>query len=166
MPIHCNHATWEAIDQILSHYLEDERKDFEASDITNREGHIYAALTTMQKWAVSAQETEERGFNGWSNYETWAVALWMDNNEADYRQLRYLARRIYRDARIQHRKGQCDDPIVQTARIEIAKCLEHRVYEETIHSIQCLTMDLLNSSLDKIDWQELAESLLDEFAHQ
>jgi hypothetical protein len=23
---------------------------------------------------------ETKGYNGWSNYETWAFALWMDND--------------------------------------------------------------------------------------
>ena len=160
------HTRWDAIDRILSHYLEDERIDFEATAVTEREGHIYTALAILKRWEAFAQESEKRGFNGWSNYETWAVALWMDNNEGDYRQLRYLARRVYRDARIQHRKGESDTPILETARIEIATCLQDKVYEETIHGIQCLTMDLLNSSLDQVDWHELAQSLLDEFVHE
>jgi hypothetical protein len=28
--------------------------------------------------------TTENKYNGWSNYETWNVALWMDNDEGNY----------------------------------------------------------------------------------
>ncbi len=28
--------------------------------------------------------SDEKGYNGWSNYETWNVKLWMDNDEGSY----------------------------------------------------------------------------------
>ena len=27
---------------------------------------------------------QERGYNGWTNYETWAVALWIGNEPGSY----------------------------------------------------------------------------------
>jgi hypothetical protein len=38
--------------------------------------------------------SEEKGYNGWTNYETWNVALWIGNDEGLYhiaRAVRYQA---------------------------------------------------------------------------
>ncbi len=31
-----------------------------------------------------ADTTKEDRYNGWTNYETWAVSLWIDNDHATY----------------------------------------------------------------------------------
>ena len=35
-----------------------------------------------------------RGYNGWPNYETWAVALWLGNEEVSYRFWMAVARGV------------------------------------------------------------------------
>ena len=35
---------------------------------------------------------EERKYNGWTNYETWATALWLDNERESYDYWREQAR--------------------------------------------------------------------------
>lgn len=34
--------------------------------------------------------SESTGYNGWSNYETWLVALWLNNDQASYNALEAL----------------------------------------------------------------------------
>jgi hypothetical protein len=34
----------------------------------------------------------DKRYNGWTNYETWNVALWLDNDEALYTDKRHLLR--------------------------------------------------------------------------
>lgn len=31
--------------------------------------------------------SETTGYNGWSNYETWLVSLWLNNDQASYNAL-------------------------------------------------------------------------------
>jgi hypothetical protein len=39
------------------------------------------------------------GYNGWTNYETWCVSLWIDNEEPSYRHWQAVAQECYDDAR-------------------------------------------------------------------
>ena len=42
---------------------------------------------------------QKQGYNGWPNYETWNVMLWMDNEEPAYRYYRNCAYQLRRDGR-------------------------------------------------------------------
>jgi hypothetical protein len=41
-------------------------------------------------------------YNGWANYETWAVALWIDNEEGTQRQALSMARVARREGAMHH----------------------------------------------------------------
>ena len=43
------------------------------------------------------QEIEDTTYNGWMNYETWNVALWIGNDEGLYNEARRLRHRGYTD---------------------------------------------------------------------
>jgi hypothetical protein len=48
---------------------------------------------------VSSTAAEARpGYQGWRNYETWAVALWIDNEITNFHYWREIARNCQRDA--------------------------------------------------------------------
>tara|TARA_B100000214_G_scaffold181931_1_gene131220 strand:+ start:229 stop:513 length:285 start_codon:yes stop_codon:yes gene_type:complete len=34
---------------------------------------------------LGGDKTMSQDYNGWTNYETWNVALWMDNDETEYK---------------------------------------------------------------------------------
>ena len=81
-------------------------------------------------------------YNGWSNYETWAAKLWMDNEEGGYRYWQSEARRA-RDA--SSLAAQLKD--------------EH---EEALPDVSGLAGDLLWAAFGEIDWYEIAESLIED----
>src|SRR4051812_45468653 len=37
-------------------------------------------------------------YNGWANYETWAVALWLDNEQSSYERVREMAEDAWHNA--------------------------------------------------------------------
>ncbi len=87
----------------------------------------------------------DRGYNGWSNYETWAVSLWL---EQDPSLTQEIVDRVQED----------DDERAS----EVAQQLKSRISENNPLSGNSLYSDLLNASLSEVNWQEIAEILLDE----
>ena len=92
-------------------------------------------------------------YNGWKNYETWCVSLWIDNEEASYRHYRLQAREIQR----------AHEPEDQAR--ELAGLLKAET-EEAASNLGgvpgTVFADLIQSSLDNVDWEEIAQSILDE----
>jgi len=72
------------------------------------------------------------GYNGWTNYETWNINLWIDNEEP-----------LYRD------KMRFIRSTALTAKRVEAYCRE--VYPEG-------TPDMDPGDMDKVDWEELTEA--------
>jgi hypothetical protein len=93
-------------------------------------------------------------YNGWSNYETWAVKLWLDNDEGTYNYWSDRAKEIIRDPRLSEYLT-----IEQTARQDLADELK-REHEENAPEVSGVFSDLLNAALSEVEWSEIAESML------
>ena len=91
-------------------------------------------------------------YQGWQNYETWATALWIDNEQNSYQH------RCHLTDIAQEEDLEKDKRIVSLANslkewIESANPLAESAN---------LFSDLLQSALSEIDWQEIAENFLAE----
>lgn len=93
----------------------------------------------------------KQGYNGWTNYETWCVALWMDNEESSYRYWRKVVLEVYE---LTNRESE-------PAKIRFAQRLkdEHEDKSPLIDSANVYT-DLLNAALSEVNWYEIAENLI------
>lgn len=49
---------------------------------------------TMTTDTVVTQSKKDQTYNGWPNYQTWNVMLWLDNDEGMYLYYRGMARRM------------------------------------------------------------------------
>jgi hypothetical protein len=96
-------------------------------------------------------------YNGWKNYETWCVSLWLDNDQGNY----YAVRELLNDDD-PHEPG---DPAPDLAgRIE--------AFVDDLAEMTCpgsregasFVSDLLGAALSEVDWDEIAENLLSETA--
>jgi hypothetical protein len=76
-------------------------------------------------------------FNGWRNYPTWAVHLWLTNDEATYSAAVWEARRGVHALR---------------------EFVEELVLDEGPAS---LASDLLGWALGEVDWESVAAALLE-----
>ncbi len=89
----------------------------------------------------------EEGYNGWANYETWAMALWIDNDEGTY----LASREIARDAA----KGPHPT-------LKASEALSAWMYEAMPNIRASVWSDLLSASWARVDWYEIAENFLEE----
>jgi hypothetical protein len=86
-------------------------------------------------------------YNGWYNYETWLVNLWLTNDEGSYEWLRELC-------------GESDEyTLSHTLKDEVTS--EHMMPALGDCSIQA---DLLGAALSEVNWYELAEHYVADYA--
>ena len=97
-------------------------------------------------------------YNGWRNYETWNVALWIDNEQSTYSEAREMVREAYDDTD----EDQTHEERLEEARHGLAKRLEEWVDEMKPDLGASMFSDMLNAALSEVDWQEIAENWLSE----
>lgn len=99
-------------------------------------------------------------YNGWRNYETWAVKLWIDNEEETVNYWRQAAIDAWTDAdadaTFTHR---------ERARFILADRLKAE-HEEAVPELTGVWTDLLNAAMSEVGWDEIAESMIDGIARE
>lgn len=96
-------------------------------------------------------------YNGWSNYETWCVNLWLSNEEDSYNDLRNMADDVLQDV---------DDPAAfVSAMADRIKNYVEELAEATVPDLFAsgtLVLDLYNAAVSDVDWYDIARSAIDE----
>ncbi|MEA1997712.1 MAG: hypothetical protein U9N61_00090 [Euryarchaeota archaeon] len=93
---------------------------------------------------------EEEGYNGWTNYETWDVALWINNDQGTQEHFHELTREVIKES----------DKDTQIA--ELAEVLQDQIDEDAPELEASMYSDLLTSAISTVDYYELAESLIND----
>ena len=105
--------------------------------------------------------SEDKRYNGWANYETWNVALWIDNDQGSYSQRCEMAQDAWDNAVTpSYMKSQTRE---DAAKYDLSKALQEWIEEmNPLASDASLFSDLLNAALSEVDWYEIAEHFLDD----
>ena len=114
----------------------------------------------MTKQATVKKET---GYNGWTNYETWAVSLWISNEQSSQEYWHEQARSVFERCADKRPNALMD--AASNRRSMLASMLkdEHESgAEEFMGNQSSVFADLMNAALGSVDWYEVAQSLLDE----
>lgn len=107
---------------------------------------------------MATETDKDTRYNGWTNYETWAVNLWITNDQGSYDYATELAETAWEDA-------EDHGPVFtrpELARIRLADALKEWT-EEAMYDWEgptCMFTDLLHSAFSVVDWFELADTQL------
>lgn len=122
------------------------------------------------KEGESCKECGQRStrYNGWRSYETWAVKLWLDNEEPSYDYWREQAREALQQA-AEMKPLYASQTKEDRARSALADYLkeEHEERAEELglyHERMGVFGDLFRAAESEVDWYEIAGSMLDEIA--
>lgn len=94
----------------------------------------------------------EHRYNGWTNYETWCVALWMDSEEGTQEYFREMAEGY---------GAQSEEGSVS----RFADALKDH-HEELLPDLQGFVADLLNAAMSEVNWYEIAGNLMTEIENE
>ena len=89
-------------------------------------------------------------YDGWNNYETWAVKLWLDNEQGSYNEMTGEATR-----RVEEARDLEEEPDVS----DFADYIKQQ-HEEAMPEVEGVFSDLLNAAMSEVDWYEIAEAYL------
>ncbi len=106
----------------------------------------------------------EQKYNGWTNYETWNVALWIDNDQGTQEMWAERAEECW------HNAGQNVGGTFtrdEQATLDLASMLENELdtdMHETmgVPELTGFYADLLNAALSEVNWHEIAEHMIEE----
>lgn len=90
-------------------------------------------------------------YNGWTNYQTWVVNLWLTNDSGSDELLREWAREELDSA-----DGDKDE-----ACYVLAKRIEDQ-HDEFMPETTGVYADLLGHALRMVDWREIAQHVIDD----
>jgi hypothetical protein len=97
---------------------------------------------------------QETTYQGWTNYETWNVNLWLVNEQSDLERWQGRA------------KAMLETHGPRKAVSVLAQLLEAHYDEEAYSWIDdqppCCFSDLLLASLRQVNWREIAERVLED----
>lgn len=91
----------------------------------------------------SVQPAEERGYNGWSNYETWLVNLWLTNDYNDYLFFKELVKKHDR-------------------LVDASEALQEYIEEANPLEENSIYTDLLRGALSVVNWYEIVTHFVEE----
>jgi hypothetical protein len=104
------------------------------------------------------EAVKDETYNGWANYPTWAVNLWLANDEVLYRQTQEMVALAREDLEVR-------EPFTreEAERFEVAETIKNFVTDDLAPDLGAsFAADLLGYALDCVDWHEIAEAWLED----
>lgn len=105
---------------------------------------------------------KNNGYNGWSTYETWCVALWFGNDEGSYNYWKDLTEETYNKA-----EETAYQTKAEVAANELSDLIKEHLQESNPLFETCnLFSDLISASLSEVNTYEIAENWIDDLRNE
>lgn len=101
-------------------------------------------------------------YNGYTNYETWNVALWLNNEYSEYQHWTERAQELKEETQEEsfyHRYWTAEEYAKFTLADEIKKQIEN---DNPLLGEASLYSDILSANLSAVNWHGVAESFLED----
>ncbi len=99
----------------------------------------------------------DKEYNGWTNYETWNVALWLGNEQGSERYWASEAEDRFREAESSRSFTRED-----RAALDLAEQLKNEIEETAPELGASMFSDLLSAALSEVNWLEIARHYIDD----
>jgi hypothetical protein len=114
---------------------------------------------TQEMMTMTTNMTETKTYNGWTNYETWNVNLWLGNVEPSYLYWEETAAKVWDESEwLGEVFSKSED-----ARYKLSNRLKGEITGDSpLSESASMYGDLLGAALSDVNWSEIANALLDE----
>ena len=100
---------------------------------------------------------KDEGYNGYENYQTWAVCLWIDNEQSTQQWALDLARECLDSAPEHQMVREGFVTVEQRARYDLADLLQDELSEGAPDIGNNVYSDLMHSAIARVNWDEVAQ---------
>ena len=104
----------------------------------------------------------ETTYNGWTNWETWSVNLWLRNDEGSYSDVRELTSQALAKAQQGHHYLTPEEHACRLLGDAILEYVESLEPMASILEGASMASDLLGAALGEVNWDEIAQYFLDD----
>ena len=99
-------------------------------------------------------------YQGWSNYETWLVSLWLDNEQCSHEHWRHRAVELGEEAATHRNVREGIWTVSEAQRFSLADELKEEISDGSPLEEPSMYCDLLAAALDEVNWSEIAGELI------
>ena len=118
-------------------------------------------------YALGLELGRDTTYNGWTNYETWCINLWLSNDESLYREktLQLVSAPVDILGAESDLVYVDEDHEGRRRRLAVADRLKRYVRDDLAPDLGAtFAADLLGYAIDNVDWYELADAWIEQAA--